>query len=501
MTLAAYTPVQYAGDGADVSFPVPFDFWDADDLKLILTVDATGVETTWVRGTQYTVAGGSGSTGTVTVLTSPTDYTPALGETLTIKSGLLDVQELSLPAGGALPSSPLEQQLDKTIRLLQQRSEELDRAVLLAETSTVSGVTIADPEAGKTLRWNTGGTALENVDISEGGELTLPLAVAEGGTAGITAAAARANLAAAGTGVANTFTAAQTFLASNPANNLLVGTCDGRLTLTSGLPVTTADVTAATTLYFTPYKGNRIALFDGTATWKIYAFSELSIAVPATTSTMYDLFMYDNAGTPTLELTAWANDTTRATALVLQNGVYVKTGATTRRYLGSCRTTGVSGQTEDSLVKRYVWSYYNRVLRPMRVTEATDTWTYTTATIRQANGAAANQLDFVLGVAEDIVKAKAQAAAINATGGINILVGIGLDSTSVFNSGGLFPNNTTTASSGIVGLFSSYEAYIAVGRHFLSWNEYSAAAGTTTWHGDSGDPAISQSGISGEIWG
>src|SRR5665213_2163919 len=38
--------------------------------------------------------------------------------------------------------------------------------------------------------------------------------------------------------------------------------CDGRLTLTSGVPVTTADVASATTVYFTPYKGNKIALFD-----------------------------------------------------------------------------------------------------------------------------------------------------------------------------------------------------------------------------------------------
>lgn len=40
--------------------------------------------------------------------------------------------------------------------------------------------------------------------------------------------------------------------------------CQGRLTLTSGTPVTTSDVTAATTIYFTPYKGNRIALCGGT---------------------------------------------------------------------------------------------------------------------------------------------------------------------------------------------------------------------------------------------
>lgn len=38
---------------------------------------------------------------------------------------------------------------------------------------------------------------------------------------------------------------------------------NGRLTLTTGTPITTSDVTASTSVYFTPYKGNRIALFNG----------------------------------------------------------------------------------------------------------------------------------------------------------------------------------------------------------------------------------------------
>src|SRR3990167_10501799 len=157
-----------------------------------------------------------------------------------------------------------------------------------------------------------------------------------------------------------------------------------RLTLTTVTPVTTADVTAATTVYLTPYKGSYIGLYDGTS-WQAYTLTEISIAVPATTSTMYDLYVYDSSGTLTLEAVAWTNDTTRATALALQNGVYCKTGTLTKRYVGSFRTTGSSGQTEDSLAKRYVWNYYNRVVRQLRVIEATDTWAYSTNTIRQAN--------------------------------------------------------------------------------------------------------------------
>ena len=145
---------------------------------------------------------------------------------------------------------------------------------------------------------------------------------------------------------------------NSPVLNNIV---NGRITLSTGVPVTTSDVTAATTIYFTPYQGNNISLYDGSAIWNVISFTELSIAVPATTATMYDVFCYNNSGAATLEVLAWTNDTTRATALVLQNGVYVKSGATTRRYLGSFRTTGVSGQTEDSVANRFVWNYYNRV--------------------------------------------------------------------------------------------------------------------------------------------
>jgi hypothetical protein len=138
----------------------------------------------------------------------------------------------------------------------------------------------------------------------------------------------------------------------------------GRLTLESGVPISTTDQTAKTTLYFTPYNGYQIALYSGTV-WELFGFSELSIAVPSTTNQMYDVFCYNNSGTPMLELLAWTSDTVRATALVRQNGILCKTGDLTRRYIGSMRTTGVSGQTEDSYLNRLVWNYYNHTPKLM----------------------------------------------------------------------------------------------------------------------------------------
>ncbi|MES2356260.1 MAG: hypothetical protein V4568_18015 [Pseudomonadota bacterium] len=270
----------------------------------------------------------------------------------------------------------------------------------------------------------------------------------------------------------------------------------GRITLTSGSPVTTSDVTAATTVYYTPYKGNFIALYTSSV-WKMYTFSELSIAVPATTATMYDLYVYDSGGNATLEAVAWTNDTTRATALVFQNGVYCKTGALDRRYVGSFRTTGSSGQTEDSNQKRFVWNYYNRVIKSMQnAIETTDSWTYTTAAFRQANANAANQLDFIIGVSEDVVEAVVVALASNSGVSAQIATGIGLDvtnATSCFIKG----YNNLPVLSALFYNASFYKDYPGVGRHFLAWLEYSTASGTTTWYGDAGIPTLAQSGISG----
>jgi len=272
--------------------------------------------------------------------------------------------------------------------------------------------------------------------------------------------------------------------------------CDGRMTLTSGLPVTTADVTGATTLYFTPYKGNQISLFDGASTWTTIPFVETSIAVPGTTSTMYDLFAFNNSGTMNLETQTWTNDTARAVGLVLQNGIYVKAGATTRRYLGSFRTTPVNGQTEDSFAKRYCGNYYNRVLRPMKRQDGTNSWNYSTATFRQANGSPLNQLDFVIGVSEDAINANVYGV-VASNAGVPVSVGIGLDSTTVNSAIMLGQAIASTTISD--GLNAFYTAFVPAGRHTLVWLELGGGAGTQTWFGDNGSLTLS-SGIIGSIW-
>jgi hypothetical protein len=255
---------------------------------------------------------------------------------------------------------------------------------------------------------------------------------------------------------------------------------DFRLTLTTAVPVTVSDVTAATTIYCSPLTGNRLDLPDSNGNPTRVTSAEFSIAVPASTSTMYDIFCYNNAGVATLELLAWTNDTTRATAVVrTTNGRLLKSGDNTRMLLGVFRTTGVSGQTEDSATKRHLWNYYNRDRRPLQRFETTATWTYSTATVRQANGSTtSNQVDVVVGWQDADLDLTLQGVVVDNTGAVDVSAGIGEDSTTTYAVGGTMH---TIAEQGSMISALRLVKKPAVGRHFYSWNEWSQATGTTTW--------------------
>jgi len=174
---------------------------------------------------------------------------------------------------------------------------------------------------------------------------------------------------------------------------------DGRLTLESGVPVSTTDQSAKTTLYLTPYKGDKIALYDGVGVWNVLTFAELSLDISGyTASKPYDIWVYNNAGAAALDSTIWTDGTTRATALTTQNGVLVKTGATTRRYIGTIYINSSGSQSDDALAKRFVWNYYNQEQRQVQIYQSTASWTYGTDTWRSLNNSTANRVQIVVGL-------------------------------------------------------------------------------------------------------
>lgn len=166
----------------------------------------------------------------------------------------------------------------------------------------------------------------------------------------------------------------------------------GRITLTTALPVTTADVTAAATIYYTPYIGDVIPIYDGTAL-AYTTFTELSLALSSNSGhtnyhqsgKAFDCFVFNDAGTIRLGTgPAWSSDTARGTGagtteLERYKGLRVNKVSITLRFGSSSGNTvtvdarkatyvgtfycTANGQTEDSAINRLAWNEYHRAVR------------------------------------------------------------------------------------------------------------------------------------------
>lgn len=318
---------------------------------------------------------------------------------------------------------------------------------------------------------------------------------------------------------------------------------EGRLSVASASPVSESSGTA---LYYVPYTGNRIALYDGT-TWKVGTFSTtnaalttnatlscnttngsttvqipgggafklivgqgvtgtgiqsgtriasidsdtqitLSLAATATqtgvsltfskANTVCDVFAWLDGTTVRLEGTFWASDTARATALAYQDGILVKSGAATRRYLGTFRTDG-SSSVPNIPQKRFVWNYYNRVDVADASFDATDNWSSSgSGTWSAMNGGnAAWRHDFVVGVAEDRIRGRVSVVAT-------------VDGQSAIAIDGTAPDRTKTSFgvsiAGTVEHTPEFHALPAVGYHYLQAVQTTRFMNAATFYGDNG---------------
>jgi hypothetical protein len=336
-----------------------------------------------------------------------------------------------------------------------------------------------------------------------------------------------------------------------------------RLSAQSGTPVPTTNQTAVTSLYVAPFGGNVVGLYSSNV-WVTRTFSELTLSLSSLERhRMYDVFLYDNAGSVAVEALGWTAPTTgtitgvtnasppvvtatnslaagdivtihgvlgatgangtfrvaspsgsaftlntlaggnpaapgaytsggtfvkanytgsRATALAWQDGILVKSGDPTRRYIGTFCITATLGQTEDSTTSRFVWNYYNRRLRQM-FREFTTSHGYTTATWRAVNNDLAQRVDFVVGVQEDSVTGSMLHQSTNSAE-----TGLGLDTITGVS---LWTNAPNILSGTTVGRWVSALNFapIAAGKHYFSLNELGATSGN-----------VNRVGVSALMW-
>jgi len=300
--------------------------------------------------------------------------------------------------------------------------------------------------------------------------------------------------------------------ASTPA----VPAPQGRLTLTSATPVLAADVVSATAVYYTPSIGNLVPIYNG-ASMTPTEFSELTLTLSAShaINTIYDVFVFSNSGALTLATgPAWNTSTAGSgargsgastTQLTRIKGLYVnavamtgRNGATTyaiganaATYLGSIFIDGVAGQVTCHVAygqsrKWGVWNAYNRAPITLQMGDATATWAYSTATIRQSRADATNTVAVFTGLPEEEVAIHAvQSVLLGAGALVGATTGIGLNSTTTFSGKtGKIINTVAGANQAYyVDTVASYFLVPTIGINNINYLELGSGTATTTFNG------------------
>jgi hypothetical protein len=178
--------------------------------------------------------------------------------------------------------------------------------------------------------------------------------------------------------------------------------CQGRLTPTSTLPIAQGESSGNTTVYFTPYLGNEISLYDGLR-WRNFRFAEIALDLTGfAADTNFDVFAYAESGQVALETLAWTDNLTRAAGLGINQGVLVRASDHSRRYLGTFHTNLTGGQVDFNLTARGIWNYANRASFRLYISDAT-THTYAVNSFREWNGTSGvNQVQMLIGYADQV---------------------------------------------------------------------------------------------------
>lgn len=149
MTLATTPPlIDYVENGITLIHPVPFQFRALTDIVCTRIPAATGVESApLVQGSDYSVTGGGGGTGTVTKVNGGT-----AGDTFRIKRFTDRSQPTDPAAHDSFPADVLEASLDRLTAVNQEqdeRSDEIDADLqqFKADEIALHGRTVRVPTA------------------------------------------------------------------------------------------------------------------------------------------------------------------------------------------------------------------------------------------------------------------------------------------------------------------------------------------------------------------
>ena len=305
-----------------------------------------------------------------------------------------------------------------------------------------------------------------------------------------------------------------------------------RLSLASGIAISEADIAGAAAIYLVPTGGSSVPVFDGTAFVGTPIGSGLSLALDGDSGHTgyhqagknFDLFLVDDSGAPRLATgPSWdigggsanargvGSGSTEIEAsegfLVNKHPISARFGpgssdvptvaARHATYLGSFRAVG-NGLVSDTCAQRLLFNAYNQTLRPLKVSETAQLWSYGAATWRPANGNSANRVEVLLGLAGGVVDLSINACAKGQSSSVrNVRIGIGLNGNS--------PSAGTTSINGVSNattlmMHSSYRGSPGLGFHYFTWLELASGVENSTFFGTSPGTSDFNFGPSGLVY-
>lgn len=487
--------VVLAGNGATTIFPYTFPIPDTASLQVIYT-DTAGVQTT-LSSSQYSVTGIGGTTGGNVTYAGPGGVAIAVGTKLTIARIVDYTQSTVFTNQGGYYPAVVEARFDRVMMAMQQLVDRVGRALVAPiSDGAVSDMPTATQRANTFLGFDASGNPIAT--LLQTTVLTVSNFIQTNILPAANAAAVRSAI---GFGDVN----------CQPG---------GRLTLVTGVPVMISSQASKTTIFYTPYNTNLIPIFNGSA-FVPTAFAELSnlttassvgSAGPAavTTNKNYDLFVWSNAGTPTLTRGGpWNSDTVRSSTtendlqrvsgiLTNKNTITNGPGAGLGTYVGTVRSDGSSqinwivgaAAAGGTAAVLGVWNMHNRVDCRGQISDSTDSWSYTSTTVRGANASSTLRVSFVMGQQEDFLDAKYYWRASTTGGGAGAAYVLLNSTNSTAAAVGVGPFN---ASSNATAQTAGGSAQL-LGFNFLQAAEAGDGANATTYYGDNGT-VVQSSGL------
>ncbi len=149
---------RYVGNASTDTFSFPARIFSENDLVVEIITRATdALADTLTITTDYTVTISGDESASITTVAGKI---PTALQDIQLRSSLAQTQTVDLPTGTVFPAKSVEDALDRVTVVVQEVSEDFDRAITLPVTSSLSDIELATPVASEVIGWDSAGTAL-----------------------------------------------------------------------------------------------------------------------------------------------------------------------------------------------------------------------------------------------------------------------------------------------------------------------------------------------------